>query len=479
MLLEHNIPVYEAFAKMLDDTGEVFLVSDTGTGKSYITNEYVATHNCKTLIVSPGRDLRDRWLMHIPTGDSITYQLFYRKYEEFYNKYDLVVFDEAHHLGSPVWGAAFLEYRLNCPDTKIIALSADPRRYSDKDRDVSIELFHEHIVHGYDRDEAIRLGILPDAMYVKAVFSVKHGSRITGATDKTLRGRLSLTDDVVASMYSILHESMPNGLRKGIVFTDRIDGIDQVIRVMSYIFPDEPFRPMHSKMDRDELDANREWFYDADHGYIVTVNMFNEGLHIPGVNTVIMMRKTNSATIYKQQTGRAMCAGNENVFIYDFVGNFASLKVDTPDNPIDKHVGGTSKLHLVKVEDEEPPQIIVDAKTEKLEDVLVDVQMSIDSQRWTIYDDGLLIEYYERIGSIGMHKNYFPNKSTTDIRKRAEYLGIGKDANYRARIPWTAGEDRVVIRYYRDQGAEWIAQILRRRSVDAIHTRAKFLNIAA
>lgn len=58
--------------------------------------------------------------------------------------------------------------------------------------------------------------------------------------------------------------------------------------------------------------------------YIFTVDIFNEGVDIPAVNQVIMLRETKSAIIFVQQLGRGLrkYKDKEYVVVIDFVGNY-------------------------------------------------------------------------------------------------------------------------------------------------------------
>lgn len=58
--------------------------------------------------------------------------------------------------------------------------------------------------------------------------------------------------------------------------------------------------------------------------YIFTVDIFNEGVDIPEINQVIMLRPTESAIIFVQQLGRGLrkSAGKEYVVIIDFIANY-------------------------------------------------------------------------------------------------------------------------------------------------------------
>lgn len=58
--------------------------------------------------------------------------------------------------------------------------------------------------------------------------------------------------------------------------------------------------------------------------YILTCGIFNEGVDIPEVNQVVMLRPTESSIVFIQQLGRGLrkSDGKEYVVIVDFIGNY-------------------------------------------------------------------------------------------------------------------------------------------------------------
>ena len=58
--------------------------------------------------------------------------------------------------------------------------------------------------------------------------------------------------------------------------------------------------------------------------YIFTVDIFNEGVDVPEINQVILLRPTESPIIFVQQLGRGLrkAEGKEFVIILDFIGNY-------------------------------------------------------------------------------------------------------------------------------------------------------------
>ncbi|MFT4147769.1 MAG: DUF3427 domain-containing protein [Micrococcaceae bacterium] len=62
--------------------------------------------------------------------------------------------------------------------------------------------------------------------------------------------------------------------------------------------------------------------------YIFTVDVFNEGVDIPEVNQILMVRPTESAIIFVQQLGRGLRKAEDKDFVVviDFIGNYENDK---------------------------------------------------------------------------------------------------------------------------------------------------------
>lgn len=60
--------------------------------------------------------------------------------------------------------------------------------------------------------------------------------------------------------------------------------------------------------------------------YIFTVDIFNEGVDIPEINQIIMLRPTQSPIVFVQQLGRGLrkADGKEFVVVLDFIGNYTN-----------------------------------------------------------------------------------------------------------------------------------------------------------
>jgi superfamily II DNA or RNA helicase len=115
-----------------------------------------------------------------------------------------------------------------------------------------------------------------------------------------------------------------NGMVKGLIFCSSV----QESNALSAGFNERGLKTvalssMNSEAERAEAISKLE----RDEGgldYIFSVDIFNEGVDIPGVNQVIMLRPTESAIIFVQQLGRGLrkVENKEYLTVIDFIGNY-------------------------------------------------------------------------------------------------------------------------------------------------------------
>lgn len=118
-----------------------------------------------------------------------------------------------------------------------------------------------------------------------------------------------------------------NGRVKGLVFCSRI----KEAQALSNEFNQRGYNTIcldgtNSEKEREEaiqrLEKNEQ--IDDYLDYIFTVDIFNEGVDIPSVNQIIMLRPTQSAIVFVQQLGRGLrkSEDKEYVVVIDFIGNY-------------------------------------------------------------------------------------------------------------------------------------------------------------
>ncbi|MFB4318305.1 DUF3427 domain-containing protein [Actinomadura sp. 21ATH] len=84
-----------------------------------------------------------------------------------------------------------------------------------------------------------------------------------------------------------------------------------------------PARAVTSETSREARVAALRDFRDGSINALFTVDLFNEGVDVPDIDTVLFLRPTESATVFLQQLGRGLRLTAEKpvLTVFDFVGN--------------------------------------------------------------------------------------------------------------------------------------------------------------
>ena len=257
---------------------------------------------------------------------------------------DLLVLDEFHHIGAPVWGDRINTMVETHPEMKIFGMTAYTvrGRGTSYERDMANpdtnELFSGKIESRYDLCDAMMDGVLPKPIYKSAYTNLigmesklEEKVRNLDANTREYQKYMAILGDVKRRIHEapgisdVLKRSMkPNG--KYIYFCppyseDGTNNIETIKEQATQWFRD--FVPLDdiviytstSKM-KDKGKLNREAFYDdvtldgksAKNKLRVmfAINQYNEGIHAPDVDGVIMGRGTTSDIVYFEQLGRAL-----------------------------------------------------------------------------------------------------------------------------------------------------------------------------
>lgn len=151
--------------------------------------------------------------------------------------------------------------------------------------------------------------------------------------------------------------------------------------------------------------------------YILTVDIFNEGVDIPEINQVIFLRPTQSPIIFTQQLGRGLrkAAGKEYVVILDFIANYEKNYLIpvalSGDNSYDKD--SMRKLVMLGT------KVIPGASTVEFEKVVRDrVLESIDNARTNTIE--LLRTSYQaiknKLGRIPNLVDFYPHNGIDAVK---------------------------------------------------------------
>ncbi|MDD6372898.1 MAG: DUF3427 domain-containing protein [Bifidobacteriaceae bacterium] len=166
-----------------------------------------------------------------------------------------------------------------------------------------------------------------DTQMLNATFDFSTGRGNAGPTLDELTSR-SRVNDIVSKLDEY---GDPSQQVRGLVFCSRTDEAQELSRMFNGTYYQREERPYHtaavteetSPKERERLTKDLE---NGDLDYLFTVNVFNEGVDIPSLNQVVMLRNTQSSIIFTQQLGRGLRKSpyKSSVTIIDFIGNYAN-----------------------------------------------------------------------------------------------------------------------------------------------------------
>ena len=187
-LYDHNAESYNKIKKAFENGQDIVgIVHATGTGKSYnalqlaydnkdknilyvVPSLGIIEHLQKIIDDNPNLDMkRDFPNLQFTTDQALVTANKKDEIEDI--DCDLIILDEFHHIGAPVWGKAIDEVIDTHPDAKIFGMTA----YTVRDRGTSYErdmanpeadeLFSNCIESRYDLVDAMIDGVLPKPIY--------------------------------------------------------------------------------------------------------------------------------------------------------------------------------------------------------------------------------------------------------------------------------------------------------------------------
>lgn len=444
----HNIEIYSKVESLLNAQNKALLVLGTGLGKTSTALSYALKYGYRVLVVCPRDNIKDTWEIYSPIVNTISYVSLANETETFdYSKYDLIVFDEAHHLNAPIWGKGIRHLLDNNVNIKILGLTATPLCDGGK-KNIADIFFKDCTVVGYNAIEGIKNGVLHPVSYVSSFYTkpkeiddaLEKCKESTDELTMKLKGRLNLALNNTPTLKEIITSNMPHGNRKGIIFAQTIEDMDEAIKILKDIYPNEEYRKIHSLMNREEVQNIKEWFSNTDSGYLCTVDMISEGSHYKGVNTIFMFRKTKSGNLFEQQLGRCMTQTslpNPHCIVFDLVNNMRNVREFTARlaDAISRHgivktlkgeryvnpdvLSGGAKIS---------EQYVVEDYTQDIVDAYDEVNKLLGGF-WTEEEDSILREFYPIEGVAGCALR-LKGRTQESIKGRAKRIEIKSIFHY-------------------------------------------------
>ena len=326
------------------------LISATGTGKTYASAfamrelgfkkvlflvhreqilkqakksyENVFSSNITTGILSGNhKDINADYLFS--TVQTLSRENVLSQFDE--NRFDCIVIDETHKAGAESYHKIINHFKPKL----LLGMTASPERTDGFD---IYKLFDHNIASEIRLQDALKDDLLCPFHYFGISDLTVDGREI----DEKTEFRYLATEERVNHVIEKAEYFGHNGDRvKGLVFCSRNDEA----KALSDAFNKRGYNTIalsgsNSQSEREEAVERLEMECDVDENgrpvsnqpldYIFTVDIFNEGVDIPKVNQVIMLRPTQSAIIFVQQLGRGLrkADGKEYVVVLDFIGNY-------------------------------------------------------------------------------------------------------------------------------------------------------------
>lgn len=347
MLYSHNRTAYNKVMEAFGTKDKVCIVHSTGTGKGYIAAE-VAKNFKRVLIVVPNEYIQ--YHLEKLVSKNVRFTFYHSMLSKDFvmpHNLDLIILDEFHRAGAEKWGEKVRELLINNPKAKVFGTTATEIRYLDNGRDMAEELFDGNVVSRITLKDAWTDGILPIPVYVTGLYDLEPSCRaFEGMVANSIRLNENARVEALKRVNSIrmdfryadgvseiIKKHFPKKAKRVLVFCDKIKNIPSFeLKCMKWFFD---AGIMVSKTytanvsNPNSLDDVKEFTEDENGVKIMfSVNMLNEGIHVEGVDVVILLRSTKSRIVHLQQIGRCFAAKKDvQPVILDLVDNLYSSSI--------------------------------------------------------------------------------------------------------------------------------------------------------
>ena len=235
--------------------------------------------------------------------------------------YDFIVVDEFHHAAAPTYQKLLSYFK----PTILLGLTATPERMDGKS---ILPYFYNRIAAEIRLPEAIDRKLLCPFHYFGVTDTVNLDKLkwSAGGYDKVELNNIYTLSGAVAQKRA---NCIVNSILKYVSDIDEVKGLGFCVSIAHAKFMAEHFTScgipsMHlSGQSPDEERANaKNRLVNGQVRFIFVVDIYNEGVDIPEINTVLFLRPTESLTVFLQQLGRGLRLheGKDCLTVLDFIG---------------------------------------------------------------------------------------------------------------------------------------------------------------
>jgi superfamily II DNA or RNA helicase/HKD family nuclease/SOS-response transcriptional repressor LexA len=232
------------------------------------------------------------------------------------NHFDYIIIDETHRAGADSYQRLvdYFEPRF------LLGMTATPERTDGND---IFSLFDHNIAYEIRLNRAMEEDMLSQFHYYGVTDLIVDDIMFENARDFKFLTAKERVDRIISSADFY---GCDNGITRGLVFCSR----NEEAKKLSNMFNQKGYKTIalsgeNSEQERvDAIDKLESDDLQNKLDYIFTVDIFNEGVDIPRINQILMIRPTDSAIIFIQQLGRGLrkTEGKGYLTIVDFIGNY-------------------------------------------------------------------------------------------------------------------------------------------------------------
>ena len=235
--------------------------------------------------------------------------------------YDYIIVDEFHHAAAPTYQKLLEYYKPKI----LLGLTATPERMDGKS---ILSYFNNRIAAEIRLPEAIDRKLLCPFQYfgVTDTVDLDNLKWTVGGYDKSELSRIYTFSGIAANRRADL---IVNSLLKYITDIDAVKGLGFCVSIehaefMCGYFNEHgiPSMCLTGASPDEERKSAKESLVSGKVRFIFVVDIYNEGVDIPEVNTVLFLRPTESLTVFLQQLGRGLrlSEDKECLTVLDFIG---------------------------------------------------------------------------------------------------------------------------------------------------------------
>ena len=235
--------------------------------------------------------------------------------------YDYIIVDEFHHAAAPTYQKLLAYYHPRI----LLGLTATPERMDGKS---VLPYFNNRIAAEIRLPEAIDRKLLCPFQYFGVTDTVDLDTLkwSAGGYDK---GELSKIYTLSGEMANRRADLVVSALLKYVTDIDDVKGLGFCVSVehaefMCRYFNEHniPSMFLTGHSPEEERKTAKQRLVAGEVRFIFVVDIYNEGVDIPEVNTVLFLRPTESLTVFLQQLGRGLrlAEDKECLTVLDFIG---------------------------------------------------------------------------------------------------------------------------------------------------------------